>query len=359
MERSPFQSRDSHISRGTPPLTRPGFIPSPVFNNFSAFHMRTSITLRGEATLLLVLILAVTGGASLLSYNYGKKSAEVKNTAEIKDLSVTSQKANEAAEAAQAKLTLATKAHADAVASTRAKEQAAAGFIAGTKIALDHEPTPSIHVRIAKVMNENAGKSFDTVTAAQLKEFEEIIKDLTDKNDTTSLALQTKVAEADVLKVNETSARKAAAEAELKAAEASNQVVALTDKVKTQAGHLVELTNNNKTFMDRVKTWAIVLALLWIASIALPLLAKAFPILQPLASVFGAIWAPGVQAVAAGAKKLSTDMVALHEYVKEEMAEDLGPDKVAALKAKVKKWWDGDIEGQHAVEKIKAETLRA
>jgi hypothetical protein len=83
------------------------------------------------------------------------------------------------------------------------------------------------------------------------------------------------------------------------------------------------------------------------------------PALQPLASVFGAIWAPGVQAVAAGAKKISTDMVALHEYVKDELADELAPDKLDALKRKVKAWWDGDIKAQFAIEEIKERTLRA
>ncbi len=103
---------------------------------------------------------------------------------------------------------------------------------------------------------------------------------------------------------------------------------------------------------------AVLIVGLWVASIVLPLLAKVFPAVQPAASVLGAVWSPGVQAVASGARKLSSDLVALNEFTKDHLSKELTPAKLEAFKSQVKDWWGNDHAAQATIEKIKESELR-
>ena len=109
---------------------------------------------------------------------------------------------------------------------------------------------------------------------------------------------------------------------------------------------------------ERYKFWGIVIACsiggLWLASIILPLLSKAFPALSALSTTVGAVWAPGVQAVQSGAKRLSEDLVAMHEWTKKTLEEKLTPEELAAYKKAVADDWMTAKDGSaKAVEQIK------
>ena len=71
------------------------------------------------------------------------------------------------------------------------------------------------------------------------------------------------------------------------------------------------------------------------------------------------MWSPGVQLISSGAKTLTGDMVALHEFVKGHLAKTFTPEQMAAFKTEVKQWWDGDVEAHAEIEQVKARTLRA
>ncbi len=226
-------------------------------------------------------------------------------------------------------------------------------------MALANEQNPSINVQIAKKLNTDAANTLQAATPDQIKEFAAIIKDLTERNATTSAALAAKESEAAQLKVQAAAAQAAAAAADAKATAAAQTNVALSTDVSNKADALKKWADNHQTLLGRLKAIAIVLALLWLASLILPILGKFFPAIQPLATAFGAIWSPGVQAAASSAKTLSADLVALNEHIKAELAKELTPEQILALKQKMKAWWGNDIKSQAAVEEIKERVLRA
>jgi hypothetical protein len=314
---------------------------------------------RGEATLALVLILGIAGAFGYGAHQVRKTFEPGRPTKETDALAQRAQEAEAAAKDAQEKLAAAIKAHDDAVAAAQAKEKAAAGFIAGTGIALGNELNPSVNVEIAKKLNTDAANTLQAATPDQIKEFAAIIRDLTERNATTSAALAAKEAEAARLKVEATAAQKAAAAADAKATEAAQKNVTLSADVSQKASALKAWADNHQTLVGRLKAIAIVLALLWLASLILPLLGKFFPAFQPLATAFGAIWSPGVQVAASSARTLSADLVALNEHIKSELAKELTPEQVAALKGKIKDWWGNDQKSQAVVEDIKERILRA
>lgn len=105
-------------------------------------------------------------------------------------------------------------------------------------------------------------------------------------------------------------------------------------------------------------TVIVIVVVLWLSSIILPLAAKVFPALRAPAALIGAVWAPGVQSVASGARKLSADLVAVNEYIKDELSEKLSEQELETLKKKVGDWWGSDHKSQAAIEQIKTEELR-
>ena len=110
---------------------------------------------------------------------------------------------------------------------------------------------------------------------------------------------------------------------------------------------------------ENLKFWGFVaaggIALLWLSSIALPLLSKAFPALSALSNTVGGIWAPGVQLAKASASKLSEDLVAMHEWTKKTLEEKLTPEELAAYKKTIAEDWMTVHDGSaKAVEQIKA-----
>lgn len=69
------------------------------------------------------------------------------------------------------------------------------------------------------------------------------------------------------------------------------------------------------------------------------------------------IWLFGLRRTAGFATKAATDLVALHEHVKEEFAR-VAPEKIADLKASVKTWVGDDHQLAAYVEKIKTQLRR-
>ena len=110
---------------------------------------------------------------------------------------------------------------------------------------------------------------------------------------------------------------------------------------------------------ENLKFWGFIaaggIALLWLSSLALPLLSKAFPALSALSNTVGGIWAPGVQLAKASASKLSEDLVAMHEWTKKTLEEKLTPEELAAYKKTIAEDWMTVHDGSaKAVEQIKA-----
>ncbi|MFA6288506.1 MAG: hypothetical protein WC661_14075 [Opitutaceae bacterium] len=310
---------------------------------------------RGEITLILLFAL----GTAVAGYFAGKTLTKLEQKKELDAHAAAARDAADQAKAAHTALEQANAANAKAIAADKDKEKAAAGFVKGTDLALAAEPTPSIHVRIAQTLNKSAADILPPADSAQIEEFKKIIAELVAKNTTMSDALTQKQQEAGALKAVAEKSEQDAATANRKALEASGKVVDLTDTVQQQAAQIRQLAGENSSLWDKIKTGVFILGGLWLASLVLPVAAKAFPALQPLAAVFGAVWSPGVQLISSGAKTLTNDMVALHEYVKGEFAKKSTQQEIADFKNKVKQWWDGDVNAQSEIEQVKSRILRA
>ena len=158
--------------------------------------------------------------------------------------------------------------------------------------------------------------------------------------------------------------RESALKAELVRIEAANAVkVAAAESARDAAVKKAEDWALERDAIARqfenLKFWAYIaaggIALLWLSSIALPLLSKAFPALSALSNTVGGIWAPGVQLAKASASKLSEDLVAMHEWTKKTLEEKLTPEELAAYKKTIAEDWMTVHDGSaKAVEQIKA-----
>lgn len=161
--------------------------------------------------------------------------------------------------------------------------------------------------------------------------------------------------------------RESALKAELVRIEAANAVkVAAAESARDAAVKKAEDWALERDAIARqfenLKFWAYIaaggIALLWLSSIALPLLSKAFPALSALSNTVGGIWAPGLQLAKSSASKLSEDLVAMHEWTKKTLEEKLTPEELAAYKKTISEDWMTVHDGSaRAVEQIK-EKLR-
>lgn len=110
---------------------------------------------------------------------------------------------------------------------------------------------------------------------------------------------------------------------------------------------------------ENFKFWSFlgigVIVLLWLAATFLPLLAKAFPAVEPFAKVAGGIWSGGLQKAHNEAVKLNEDFVAMTEMLKSKVAEKATPEEMDRLKKEMQTDWMTVHDGaKAAVDKIKA-----
>ena len=125
----------------------------------------------------------------------------------------------------------------------------------------------------------------------------------------------------------------------LTAAEAARDQWSLENAVKAQK-------------LDRMYLIAYAVGGIWILGILLPIIAKVFPGISPVANAVSSIVGPMVQYGKSKADTLATDMVALQDKSKQFVA-SIDPTKVEQYKAAVSAWWEGDTHSQGVVEDIK------
>jgi len=126
----------------------------------------------------------------------------------------------------------------------------------------------------------------------------------------------------------------------LAAAEQARDKWALENEVKAQK-------------LDRIYFWVYTAAGIWLLAILLPVIAKVFPAVTPLANVAGAVVGPMIQWGKGKADNLATDLVALQQHAKDYIA-NIDPAKVQAYKDSVSAWWEKDVASQAAVEQMKS-----
>jgi len=321
---------------------------------------------RGEITLAIVLVCALATVAGVGGFKFGKQSGKAETTKEHIELETKTALAVQAAKDSAAATDAAVAANTLSTAKSNAKEQAAAGFVAGAGMALEREPNPSVYVRSAQLFNKISADTLPTITSKQKAEFSKILEELLDKEALISASLDAKEKEAGELKSQAATAQSEAASANVRAADYAKKIVELNQQVQAQATVVTSLTAEKDTLWDRIKRIAWIVGGLWVLSLILPLLSKAIPALKPLATVFGSVWSPGVQMLKTGAEKLTekadnlkADLIALQEFTKTKMASRFNGPEMQDFKKEVKNWWEGDLESQNEVERIKARTLRA
>ncbi|MFH1500156.1 MAG: hypothetical protein ABII82_20305 [Verrucomicrobiota bacterium] len=309
---------------------------------------------RGEATVILIAALAVGALGLVGGFKLGKSSLK----GDTADLQEQVNEAKELAREQTLKAEAAQKAYVTVVASDLAEDQSTAGFALGTKIALDAEPSPSHQVRVAQEMNDQVLRALPAPTGAQQKDFAAIVDDMLANNTLTTELLRTKIGEADSLKAALTKAQADADKAHQDAVVSARRLEQVQADLKKTADALAAAQNAKDSLLTSVKLAAGILIGLWVASVVLPPLARSVPALQPVASVVGGLWSPGVQSVASGARRLSGDLVAFHEFTKKEIEDMTSDQALAEFKRKAKNWWGDDLAAQFAIERIKNLQLR-
>lgn len=312
-------------------------------------------SLRAEVTLVLALVLALSGAATYAGFKWGKSTVKKENL----ELARIAAETKVAAEQNLEKAKEAQASHQKAIQADEAQDRSTAGFALGTKLALEKVAAPTQEILVAKSMNDQVLAALPEPSPAQHAEFKKIIEDLIRDNAVTNRELQAKIAEAGTLRAELGVAQTQATQAHERAVEAGDKVLTLTGKVSQQAEEIASLYSENKSLWLHIKVWGSVAAALWVGSIILPPLAKSFPTLQPAASFLNGIWSPGVQLAASAARKLSADLVSFGENTKTELERAFGPKQVAEFKKLAKTWWGDDFEAQAEIERIKKRILRA
>lgn len=328
--------------------------------------MPTHRSIRGEVTVALILVCTLAGIAGIGGFAWGRNSAKKETEEAHRTLTARAAAADQAVKDAEAATVAAITANTEAIAKDTAKDRSAAGFVAGAAMALEREPNPSVYVRSAILLNGIAADTLPTITPRQKEEFTKILDELLENEALLSATLEAKKAEAGELKTQTAAAQASAAAANTRAADAAKRAVELNAQLQEQIRIVNELTKEKDGLLAWIKTIGWVVGGLWLLSLIIPVVSKAVPALAPLASVVGTLWAPGVQMLKSGAErlvekadKIKADMVALQEFTKKKMAKKFNEADMTAFKKEVKDWWEGDLEAQNEVERIKAGILRA
>ena len=249
-------------------------------------------------TLGLVLLLAL-GATGIVSLGKFKDlfNQDGKQKAQVIVLTADLQKANDAAAAARA-------AQAAADANRTAQDASAAKKalvqhedIRGVSIALSKEPAPSVNVQVAAMLAADAEKGFDPLPPAQVAEISDLVNRLTSQNLADRAAAQAKV---DALQGELTQAKLSEDEAKAKAValaaakqQADAQAATLLQRAQTDEKGLAKWADDNRTLIQKLESftlWACIsAALFFIIFHALPIAAKFFPVLAPIAKGVSAI----------------------------------------------------------------------
>jgi hypothetical protein len=254
--------------------------------------------------------------------------------------------ANKSAAEAKAATAAAVLAHQKEMEAAKAKEQAAAGFVAGADMSLAGEANPSINVRVAKIMVADAGRTLDPATSEQIKQMSAIIKELIDANATTSAKLIQAEGAALLSKQQAADATAKAAEADsvakaktTEAKDATAKVAVLTTDVAEKSAGLRKWAEDNTSLLQRITALAILSGLL----------------LTGLGFVYvkfrGA--ANSAKDAAAFAVDLKTKAVAVASKIEGVTEEDLA-SFTAGIEAHAASWWADDPKAKTAFEAIKA-----
>ena len=290
-----------------------------------------------------LVILAVVCGLGFGLVQARKLFAPAKPKAEIQQTDAAVAAAQKAAEDARRaaaelsqKLDAATKAQAEKDAAEKARQQSAAGFVAGAQLALIADPAPTIQSRVAKTMVDDAAKTLDPATAAQLREMTALVRDLIAANATTSAELSAKEAEAAQARAAAEQAKAAAAAAGQQLQAKTAEVESLTTLTQTQATAARGLSQKIVEWsQDSVTGWGRFRAALWLCA----LLAAA---------------AIGISIKLRGVARTKDDLVALGEHTKAEVLKLAGPEIHAAVEKSQEAWKQGDIRLDAAIAAAKA-----
>lgn len=311
-------------------------------------------SIRGEVTVLLIAALAVAVLGGVGGFQLGKKSLK----GDLKTMQEKTDAAEQLAREQTVKAKAAQDAYVTVVASDLAQDQSTAGFALGTKIALDQEQTPSHGVRVAQEMNDLVLRTLPKPSPAQQTDFVAIVDEMLREGTTSTELLRTKIGEADQLKTALAKAQADADKAHEAAVVSARRLEQVQAELKKASDKLVAAQNAKATLLDQIQLVGGILLAVWVASMVLPPLARAVPALQPIASVVGGLWSPGVQSVASDAQQLSGDLVAFHEFTKERIRDMTDAHRLGEFKREAKDWWCDDLDAQLAIERIKKRQLR-
>ena len=249
-------------------------------------------------TLGLVLLLAL-GATGIVSLGKFKDlfNQDGKQKAQVIVLTADLQKANDAAAAARA-------AQAAADANRTAQDAAAAKKalvqhedIRGVNIALAKEPAPSVNVQVAAMLAADAEKGFDPLPPAQVAEISDLVNRLTSQNVADRAAAQAKVdalqGQLSQAKADEDAAKAQAVALDAAKKKADAQAATLLQQTQEDGKSLAKWAADNRTLVQRLESfviWAsIAAALFFIIFHLLPIAAKFFPALAPIAKGVSAV----------------------------------------------------------------------
>jgi hypothetical protein len=287
---------------------------------------------RGVAALVLVVVLAVLGLGGAGAYEW--HVAREKNTAKAVVATVTEvQAAKQTSDALAVANAKADAALADLEKAHQAKDQLLAGYITGGKLAIEQDPNPSLQSKIADLMISNALDVSGPATASQVTQFTNIIKELSAANADlvkqnanlknvnliTTQSLNNVTLENAQVKGNLALAEQAAQTMTVARDTAVKQVV-IANGVAASSAKQIQIVQIS--WEQRVKAWFLGLGLFGIAGVillfvALPIIAQAFPVLEPAIKA-GTSWILGLWH--ALADKAVAEVKALHAATQTQLA---------------------------------------
>lgn len=243
--------------------------------------------------LIVVLGLSAMGVVSMSKFTSLFHSNDSKQKAQVTQLTndvAAARKAEADARAAQA----AAEANAKALSEARqARVDGAHEFIVGTGLALAKEPNQSINVQVAALLAKDADFSLDPLPAVRNQEIIELVNKLTAQNETDRQAANVQLSALnDALaaeRAKESTLAAQQAELSAKNAQAQDLVSSLQNKASDDAKSLAKWASDDASLWQRFKSfviWTSVFGAMYLFTYwALPVLAKAYPVFAPIATL--------------------------------------------------------------------------